>query len=68
AALTAIRRTKTPASTHIRARRSRGVSGSVGGVLPALIVGGSFVWRSRLLRQYGPPTSVQIDATRGQNA
>src|SRR5271154_5196894 len=40
----------TPATTAITmsmARRSPGVSGSVGGVLPVLTVGGSFVRRTR---------------------
>jgi len=35
------------------ARRSRGVSGSVGGVLPVLTVGGSFVRRSRWTNNKG---------------
>jgi hypothetical protein len=38
--------TKEMAPTTHMARRSRGVSGSVGGVLPALTVGGSIVGQS----------------------
>src|SRR5271156_5001708 len=43
---TAIKRTKIIAAINM-ARRSPGVSGLVGGVLPALTVGGSFVRRTR---------------------
>jgi hypothetical protein len=43
---TAIAATTIAHAIHM-ARRSRGVSGSVGGVLPVLTVSGSFVRRSR---------------------
>jgi hypothetical protein len=46
AAPTAISAAMTHTTTNM-ARRSRGVSGSDGGVLPLLTVGGSFVGRYR---------------------